>query len=66
MNELNDTQIALIIKNALEFNATIIASASMIYKQDLKQYSRQKAYNGFTKKSKQYAENIDKVLKGDF
>lgn len=64
MNEknLSDTQIALLIKNALEYNASIIAMASQIYRQDLKPSYRQRVARQIMKRAKIYGEDINKIL----
>ena len=45
--ELTDTQIALLIKQALEMNANIIASASQIFNQELKPHSQKQVRRHF-------------------
>jgi len=62
MKELSDTQIALLIKTALDFNGSVIYLASSVYKQDLTQYSRQKLHKDLVNRSKNYTEDITKIL----
>ena len=61
--ELTDTQIALIIKAALEYNASIIAGASSIFKQDVTQKTRKRLKQDFLRIAKQYDKHILTILK---
>ena len=60
-NKLNDTQIALLIKLALEFNASIIANASVLYNQDYNKQSRDKIIDNFKNISDEYVVKIKEV-----
>jgi len=61
---LNDTQIALIIKLALEYNAAIINFASQIYGQDIKPHRRTQAQKDLIKYGKEYNEKVNAVMRG--
>lgn len=63
-DELNKTQIAALIKLALEYNAAIISQASIIYGADLTGVNLKKAVNEFRRMSKDYQKNIETVISG--
>lgn len=60
--ELTDTQIMLILKQALDYNAEIVKAASFIYGQELKQSARQKLYRDFRKTAQDYGKRIEAIL----
>ena len=60
--KLTDIQIALLIKNALEFNANMIAFASRAYG-NVNDYKQDKKVAGvFISMSESYTKSIDEVL----
>ena len=61
-DELNDTKIALIIKTALEFNATVIAQVGFIYGIDVKQSYRQKVADELSKLAVDYSKKIEDIV----
>ena len=60
--ELTDTQIALLIKGALEMNAGIIATASQIFNQELKPHSQKQVRRHFVNVYKTYNKQIADIL----
>ena len=60
--ELTDTQIALLIKGALEMNANIIATASQIFNQELKPHSQKQVRHHFVNVYKTYNKQIADIL----
>ena len=61
-DELNKTQIAALIKLALEYNAAIIAQASIIYGAGLAPGGGKKAVKMFRQMGKDYQKNIETVI----
>ena len=61
-DELNKTQIAALIKLALEYNAAIIANASIIYGADMTQTNLKEAVNEFRRIGKDYQKDIETVI----
>jgi hypothetical protein len=62
MNTLTDTQIALMMKAALEYNAAIIAHASMIYGKELSEEQRKQSGADFLNTQRVYAKKIDEIV----
>ena len=60
--KLNDIQIMLILKNALDYNAEIVKAASFIYGQDIKESHRQRLYRDFKKLAVEYSDKIVSIL----
>lgn len=59
---LTDTQIALIIKNALDHNAGIIRYASFIYGQDAKPSTKRRWINDLIKMTEIYTQEINRIV----
>lgn len=60
--ELNDTKIALLLKNALEYNAETVKTASFIYGQDIAPKQRRRLYKEFVKLQEKYDRRIKDAL----
>lgn len=60
--ELTDTQIMLIMKNALDYNAEVVKACSFIYGQDLKPNVRKRIHSDFKKLVRDYAKNLEAIL----
>lgn len=59
---LTDTQIALLIKAALDNNAYLIQFASFVYGQDFKPHVRKRIGNDFLKAWKNYEKIVKNIL----
>lgn len=60
--ELNDTEIATIIKTALEYNASIIRYASFIYGQNPSPKTQRKWVKDFRNMDKEYSDKIKSII----
>lgn len=60
--ELSDVRIMLIIKAALEFNASVVSHASFIYGQDFKPRVRQRASKELQRLAKDYGKKVQEIL----
>lgn len=63
--ELNDVQIALIVKRALDYNASVLQYASFIYGQDAKPHIKKRWVQDLRKMGKEYSEDIQKIVMGE-
>lgn len=63
--ELTDTQIALMIKAALEFNATVISNASFVYGQQFKPHTRKAFVKQFHTQCKEYQKQLERIIDGE-
>lgn len=57
-----DRKTAAILKLALEFNANMISSASLVFGRNLDKKSMQKTQQYYVKMSKAYAEQLSKIV----
>lgn len=63
--QLTDEKLAMIIKLALEYNASIIAQASFIYNRPLKERDLIRAYEEIRNTSKRYGKQLEIIINGE-